>query len=74
MKQSIAILLYYLGIKPTISTFIDEDTITAGYGKLDHIGWFEYPLPRRLVKRIMRYNTWSERAEYYNKVNNGNKR
>lgn len=32
------------GEKPCFSTFIDEVTITAGYGKLDFSGEWEYPL------------------------------
>lgn len=32
------------GEKPSYSTFIDEVTITAGYGNLDSAGMFQYPL------------------------------
>jgi len=60
MKTLIALFFYYTGKKYWSSTFIDEDTITAGYGKLDNIGMFEYPLPDYLIKRIWGYNTWSE--------------
>ena len=40
MKTLIALFFYYTGKKYWSSTFIDEDTITAGYGKLDNIGMF----------------------------------
>lgn len=35
--------LYFAGVKPSYSTGICE-SITAGYGKLDYLGYFEYPL------------------------------
>lgn len=55
MKYSIytyiALFLYYIGIKWSWSTFIDEDSITMGYGKLDYIGNFKLPLPSKIIKK-----------------------
>lgn len=42
--QAEAYRRYELGITPSYSTFIDEITITAGYGELDRVGSFEFPL------------------------------
>lgn len=56
-----AIILYLFGKKPSSSTFIDEDTITCGYGRLDSIGCFKYPLSTSYIK--FHHNgctTWSE--------------
>lgn len=43
-EQKEAYRLFESGVKPSFSTFIDEVTITAGYGELDSSGSFEYPL------------------------------
>lgn len=52
LKELIAILLYKLGIEPSISTFIDEVTITFGYGELDWAGGWEYEVPpKHLTKK-----------------------
>ncbi len=59
MKTLIAIILYHLGKKISVSTFIDEDTITAGYGKLDSLGFFKYPLPKKYIIKIYGCNKWS---------------
>ena len=58
MKKLIAIILYILGKKASSSTFIDEDTITMGYGHLDHLGDFEYPLPDSIIKRKFKTLSW----------------
>lgn len=44
-NEEIAIEKYLNGEKWSCSTFIDEETITVGYGKLDNIGCFEFELP-----------------------------
>ena len=44
-NKQIAQELLRLGHKPSCSTFIDEETKTNGYGELDSMGCFEYPLP-----------------------------
>jgi hypothetical protein len=67
MNKIIALCLYLLGKKYSSSTFIDEDTITAGYGKLDHIGLFKYNLPNWLIFRIYKCKTWSKWMELRNK-------
>lgn len=56
----IAHLLYNLGKKPECSTFIDEDTITMGYGRMDSLGDFQFPLPKFIIKNKMGSNKWSE--------------
>ncbi len=43
MKKFIAKILYCLGFKPSYSTGICGSS-TKGYGKLDHMGYWEYPL------------------------------
>ena len=56
-----AILLYKIGVKPSCSTFIDEETITVGYGKLDSVGYFQYDLPRKYVHKLFKgCDTWDD--------------
>ena len=43
IKEFIAKLLYFIGIKPCYSTGICGSS-TCGYGKLDRNGYWEYPL------------------------------
>ena len=46
VKEIIAICLYKIGIKPTATHFIDEETVSYGYGKMDRsIGIWEYQIP-----------------------------
>lgn len=61
-NEEIAIAKYNKGIPPSVSTFIDEDTIVLGYGKLDYD--FEFPLPNSII--IKEYGTTSW-AEYFKK-------
>jgi hypothetical protein len=56
--EKIAQERYDNGEKPSISTFIDEDTIIMGYGKLDYD--FEFPLPMETIKKIHGTISWSE--------------
>ena len=45
-KELIAISLYKMGKKPKCTSFIDEETIVYGYGKLNGwVGLFEYQIP-----------------------------
>ena len=55
VRSYIAVLLWAIRIKPSISTFIDEDTIIMGYGQLRYE--FYYPLPNWIVK--LKYGTIS---------------
>lgn len=57
LRSFIAILLYLLGIKHSVSTFIDEDTIIAGYGSLNRD--FYYPLPTSYVRKIYGTTSWA---------------
>jgi hypothetical protein len=60
MKTAIAVLLYLCRIRWNISTFIDEDTITVGYGRLYADGAFQYPVPRWLVMKHYHTTSWDE--------------
>lgn len=60
-----ALIRYNNGEDYHTSTFIDEDTIIAGYGGLDGLD-FKYPLPFFLIKMIYGTLSWSE---YLNKRN-----
>ena len=60
MKQFIATILYGLGKKPMTSTFIDEEHITMGYGKLHSIGTWEYPLPQHIIKKTFGAVKWND--------------
>jgi hypothetical protein len=58
MKTIVALCLYFAGKQFAVSEFIDEDTITAGYGKLSGIGVFKYPLPRWVIKKHYHTTSW----------------
>lgn len=44
-KEWIAIALYRIGVKPCATHFIDEETVSYGYGKMDELGLWEYQIP-----------------------------
>lgn len=50
-----------------VSTFIDEDTIIAGYGGFDGkfgMGYdFKYPLPNHFIRMIYQTNSWHQYLE-----------
>ena len=56
-----AVVIYLFGKKPNSSTFIDEVSITAGYGQLNNIGEFKYALPDWCVRKMFNgCNNWDE--------------
>lgn len=57
-NEKIAINKFENGEKHHCSTFIDEDTIIVGYGKLDYD--FQYPLPPDYIKKIYGTTSWKE--------------
>jgi len=61
------------GKKPFISTFIDEDTIIMGFGKLDYD--FEFPLPKDEIIKRFGTTSWAQRLynEGYRKYKITNK-
>lgn len=61
VNEAIALFKYYILFqKPGVSTFIDEDTITLGYGKCLNLGDFQYPLPNWVVRRKYGTISWSK--------------
>jgi hypothetical protein len=58
-----AMVMYINGDKPNCSTAIDGDTITVGYGKLDNFGYWEYPLPKDVVKHKYGTLSWKKYME-----------
>ena len=66
MKNTlIALFKYYIKKEPVwSSTFIDEKSITMGYGHLDTLGLFEYPMPQWFIKRYWGAYTWHESRLY----------
>lgn len=63
-EEQIALERYNSGEQHNVSTFIDEDTIIDGYGKLDYD--FEFPLPVDKIKEIYGTNSWSTYFEINN--------
>lgn len=63
VNEQIALERYNNGEKPSVSTFIDEDTIIAGYGELNID--FEFPLSREIIEK--EYGTTSWRQYFINK-------
>ena len=44
--EKVAMLLYIIGIKPNVTQFIDEETISMGYGKMiDDSGIWKFQIP-----------------------------
>lgn len=43
-REWIAAFLQAADVRPKCSTFIDDETITPGYGRLDEFGDWEFPL------------------------------
>lgn len=57
-QEQIALERYNNGEKYLVSTFIDEDTIILGYGKLDMD--FEFPLPAYITVKEFGTQSWTE--------------
>ena len=51
IRSFCAVVIYLTGKKPNCSTFIDEVSITAGYGKLNDLGDWQYSLPKKYIKK-----------------------
>ena len=58
-NEKIALKRYKKGIIHSVSVFIDEDTIIAGYGNTQNYD-FEFPFPRYLIIEIFGTDSWSE--------------
>ena len=58
MNTKIALERYNSGEPYFTSTFIDEDTILAGYGNLDYD--FEFSLPREIIIKEFGTTSWRE--------------
>lgn len=60
-NEEIALFRFISGEQYCFSTsHVDYDTITAGYGKCNEYGMFEYPLPDYKIKELFGTNLWSE--------------
>lgn len=46
-----AIRRYTAGVKPSCSTFIDEVTMTYGYGELSDFGSWEFEIPHSVLSQ-----------------------
>ena len=57
-REKKALDLYQKGIRYSVSKFIDDDTILAGYGDCDLE--FEYPLPDSIIFEIFGTKSWRE--------------
>jgi hypothetical protein len=44
VRADIGAFLHAAGVHPMVSTFIDDETITHGYGELDGYGDWEFPV------------------------------
>lgn len=63
-NEEIALERYNSAEQYSTSCFIDDDTIIAGYGKLDYD--FEFPLPVEKIKEIYGTNSWNTYFEMNN--------
>ena len=50
-NEVIAIIRFLFGENPSISTFIDGNTLTYGYGELDDFGCWQFELPFSFCKK-----------------------
>jgi hypothetical protein len=55
------------GKKPYFSHGIHE-LPTAGYGELDEYGFWEFPLPDRIVLALLGFGTWKNWITYVNSL------
>lgn len=60
-KEEEALFRYNNGEQLNVSTFIDDDTIIAGYGGLEYE--FEFPLPVYKIKEIYGTTSWKQYLE-----------
>ena len=61
LQSYCAVVMYKIGKTPSCSTFIDEVSIPAGYGKLNDVGSFKYDLPKRYVRKLFKGCTnWND--------------
>jgi hypothetical protein len=63
LKEKIGTLLYILGFKYGASTDI-SDSLSLGYGKLDDNGFWEYPIKRSLIKKLVITPFWKFKSVY----------
>ena len=56
MKELMAFIMWKLGFRLNFSTGAIDDELTAGYGKLDDWGYWQFPLSRKYVLKIE--NRW----------------
>ena len=63
-NEKIALKRYKKGIIHSVSVFIDEDTIIAGYGNMESYD-FEFPLPKNLIIEIYGTISWKERLKMH---------
>ncbi len=59
-QETIAFFLWLDGEPYLTSCFIDEDSITCGYGEIYSDGGFEYPLPNQIIKGVFKTLSWKE--------------
>lgn len=67
INEFVAIEKYFNGDKLSVSTFIDEVSISIGYGKLSSVGIFFYELPidfRKIENIYGGCSTWEEWYKY----------
>jgi len=73
VRSYCAVAMYNIGKKPACSTFIDEISITAWYGKLNNAGYFQYNLPKRYIKKLFKgCDKWKDYLEKCTWVNSEN--
>lgn len=51
VNELLAVFLYQCGVRPGVSTFVDEVTFTYGYGYLDDYGSWEFEVPHQFLNR-----------------------
>ena len=50
LNELLAVVLYKLGIPNGVSIFVDDVTLTYGYGYLDGIGCWQFEIPPQFLK------------------------
>lgn len=63
LNETIAVFLYYIGIKPTATTDI-ADELSLGYGELDDNGFWQYQIPHHLLSHIVISFFWQYDSIY----------
>lgn len=51
-REMVAVLLFELGVKPKQSRIIGTSERSYGYGHMNYVGYFDFPLPEKYHDKV----------------------